>query len=349
MSRSWNGKALIDYLGERLWDTSSSFRSKIIFWINEIQDDIATELPQDFFSIKLKKLLPTQQEIIDLSPEIPAAPTVTIAAGGSLIDGTSYKVYQTFLVFDEDGKRYIESEPSEASSAVTATATDKKINLSSLDTFGGDTAVAPSTIHRRLYLAKKASGESSYGEPFLVKDITDNTSTTAEITEESTSTITPPSDSEVDQITSDHMYFATGSRFLSKENSNKLRRYDPNGSESTTPSYFDYAGPQRIRIYPQLSSDATEAQKTLSYSVYRRPHEIFYDTDRPMGLPIAFKKALIEGVVWKAYDFRDRDGVQSKAANYEQFKKQAIRKYTRQRGRPSVVRDVEGDTFGFEV
>lgn len=349
MSRSWNGKALIDYLGERLWDTSSSFQSKIIFWINEIQDDIAGELPVDFFSFNLKKLLPTQQEIIDLSPQIPAASTVAIASGGSLVDGTSYKVYSTFLIYDSDSGRFMESEPSEASAVVVGTSVNKTINVSAIDTYDGDTSVSPTTIYRRIYVAKKASADTAYGEPFYSQDIEDNTTTTATITTEPTSTITPPSDSEISQISGDHLYFNSGNRYLVKEDRNKLRRYDPNGSESTTPSAFDYVGTRAIRLYPKLSSTATTAQRTLSYTVYRRPNEIFYDVDRKVDLPIEAKQALISGVIWLSYDFRDRDGVVSKRDEYRQFKAEFIKQYKRQKGRPTPIRDVSGDSMGFEV
>ena len=61
------------------------------------------------------------------------------------------------------------------------------------------------------------------------------------------------------------------------------------------------------------------------------------------------KKALFEGVIWKAYEFKDRDGKQEKLGNYEEFKKQLKKKLKRQKARPSTVTDVMGDTFGYEV
>lgn len=339
---------MIDYLGERLWDTSSAFRSKIIRWINEIQDDVAGELPLDFYEIQMKKLLPTEQSIVELSPSLPGAPTAAISAGGSLVDGTSYKAYVTFLIFDPSNDDYIESEAGEESTAVAADATNKTLSLTAIPTYQG-ADIEPTKIHRRVYLAKKASSDSEYGEPFFVEDITDNTTTTLDITGEPSSTITPPSDSEVSQITSFHPSFSEGNRILVKMSQNRLKRFDPNSANSSTPNYYDYVGTRKLRIYPKLSSDATTNQRTLSYSVYRRPHEVFYDSSRKIDLPIEFRKALIEGVVWKSYEFRDRDGVQSKASNYEQFKKQALRKYKRQKGRPTKIRDVVGDTYGYEV
>ena len=128
-----------------------------------------------------------------------------------------------------------------------------------------------------------------------------------------------------------------------------LRRYNPSGSSSGTPSYFDYVGTDRIKLYPKLSSGATDAQRTFTFFVFRRPHEVFYTVDRKLDMPITFKKALIEGVLWKGYEFRDRDGHVSKLNNYMNFKKEALNKIRRLKNRPSVVRDVNGDTFGYEV
>jgi hypothetical protein len=349
MSQQWNGKALIDWFGVRLWDSSTTFRGYIIDWINEIQNDLVADLPIDHYLFQMKKLLPTEQEIIDLSPQIPSAATAAIASGGSLTEDSSYKVYFTFVLWDADQKKYIESELSEAATEVTATATDKTINLTSIDVYDGTTTIEPQTIWRRVYVAKKASGESSYGEAFYSQDIEDNTATTLSITAEPSSTITAPSYTEVGELSSKHSYFSPGNRFLRREDMNRIKRFDPDSSTSATPSYFDFVGSERIILYPKLSSGATTAQRTLSYYVYRRPHEIFYDVTRPVDLPIDFRKALVEGVDWKAYEFRDRAGKESKAQNYEIYKKQIIRKYKRQKQRPSTIRDVNGDFRGYEV
>lgn len=349
MTRSWNQKALIDILADELWDASTAFRAKIIRWLNEIQDDIAGELPLELVEFQLKKLLPTQQELIDLSPQIPSAPTTALASGGSLTENSTYKVYTTFVIYDPDTKQYMESEPSLAGTARQATSSDKTINLTAIDTHDGDTTVSPTTIYRNIYVSILASGGTEYGEPFYHGQIADNSTTTYSITSEPTSTVTPPSDSELDQLSSKAMIFSSGNRYLLSKNINEIKRADPNNAESATPNYFDYIGDRRISLYPKLTSTATTAQRTLQYFVYRRPHEFFYDVDRKIDLPIGIKKALIAGVIWKAYEFRDRAGKESKLSNYEELKKMALKKYKRQKGRPRVVRDVQGDTFGFEV
>lgn len=280
--------------------------------------------------------------------DTPSITSVTLGDIG-LANGDSYKVYTTFVVYDEDLENYIESELGTASSAIAADLTDQDISVSSIDTFDGDTTVNPANVYRRVYMAKLASGETSYAEPFYIGEIQDNTTTTYTISSDATSTITPPSASEIDQISSDHPFFPNGNRWLQKLGSNQLRRFDPDSSTSTSPFAFDYIGPDKIRLYPMLSSTATTAERTLVYHVYRRPHEVFYDVDRDIDLPIVAKKALIEGIVWKAYEYRDRDRAQEKLNNYEEFKAQFKNKINRNRIKPGVVRDVTGDTFGMEV
>lgn len=347
MSREWNCKAILDEMGYRVWDTSTSYNAKLINMANTIKDDLATVIPQDWYKFQLKKLLPTTQEIINLSPELPSAPTVAIATGGSLVDGTSYKVYVTFVIYDADGRRYMESEPSLASSAVTGTASDKTINVTALDTYGGDTSITPTTIYRNIYVSKTTSG--TYGEPFYYGQITNNTATTTTITSEPTSTITPPSDTEVDQITSDHLFFSGSNRVLERMNTNVIRRGLPNGATTTNPNYFDFTGTDSILLNPQLSSSATTAQRTLSYYVFRRPHEFFYDITRTVDLPIIARMALMQGVVWLSHEHRDRDGKNTELDKYNRFKNELVMKLRRQRGGPARVRDVIGDTQGYSI
>lgn len=350
MSRKWNGKALVDELATRLWDVSDANKERVITWINEIQDDIVSDYPIDYYKFKLKRLLPVQQEIVDMNIAVPNVATVAIASGGDLVEDYKYKVVLTFLIWDEDLKTYMESEAGLESAEVTGTASDGTINLTSIPTMEGDSTVNPAKIYRRVYLMTKTDAVGAeYSEPFFVQDIADNTTTTLSITGPTVSTISPPSDSEIDQIASDNLWNKASGKYLERQDMDDIRRYNPAGSESATPSYFDYVGTDRIRIYPKLSSGATEGQKTFNYFVHRRPHEVFYSKDREIDLPISFKKALIEGVLWKGYEFRDRDGHVSKLNNYMNFKKEALNKIRRLKNRPSVVRDVTGDTFGYEV
>lgn len=354
MAYKWTQKALIDECLQDYWDVSSNATSlaKIIGWINEIQDDLVKDIRIPYFKLELKKLLPTSQNIINLDPQVPDAPTAALASGGSLTSTNLYKVYVTFIIWDDEQKRYIESEPSDASGAITADASNGTINVSAIDTYNGDTSVNPTTIWRRIYVAEfdTVNSASDYGDPLFSQDIEDNTTTTATITTVPTSTITPPSDTEIDEIVDETMVFASGSQYLRHERRDAIRRYSPSlTTTSASPYYFDWDGPNGIFLWPQLVSTATNAQRTLIYQAYRRPHEVFYEKTRAMDLPIQFKMALKAGVKWKGYDHRDREGYRSREDIYRIEKKKLENKYARTRGGPISVRDVNGDVDGFTI
>lgn len=349
MTRRWNSKAFIDQMGQRLWDDTTAFQDKIIRWANETMDDIASRQPLEHFKIQVKKLMPVSKGNLSLHLEKAGAPSVAASgSGNSLTDGSSYKVSVTFLIWDDESRNYIESEQGTESAAV-AIASGEQIDISSIPTYSGDTSSEPATIWRRIYISELASGATAYAEPFYSQDIKDNTTTTATITADPTSTITPPSDSEVDQLSNDVLYFAAYNKYLVKQNQNQVKRFDPNSSNSGSPDAYDNNGPFNIFIYPQLSSSATTAQRTLVYSVYRRPHEIFYDVTRDIDLPIVFRRALIAGIDARAYEYRDRNGKESKWLNYEQEVMKVLKKFRRPIGRVNSVRDVEGDCYGFSI
>lgn len=346
MSRSWNGKAVIDAAATELWDSSERFRVYIIRWANEIMDDIATRIPVSYYNHRLEKLLPTNQDIINLSPLIPTAPTTALAAGGSLVDAAAYKVSITFVMYDKDLLKYVESEQGEEGTERTAGSGNNTINLTAIPVHPVGTNM---TVYRNVYLAKKASGDTSYGEPFYVGQIANNTATTYSITADATSTITPPSDSEVDQISPKQMILGDNGRYLERIDLNQIRRYDTSPGQSTTPDAFDIYGTDSIVVYPRISTSASTAQRTLDYYVLRRPHEIFYDVTRAIDLPIQAKRALMQGLLWKGYQFRDRSGAVEKRNEYEESKREFLKKIARQIGSPGSIRDVNGDTDGYEV
>lgn len=267
MTRSWNGKALIDELAQRGWDTSTTHIERVRKWINDIQNDIVADIPQDHRRIRLKKLLTSGQEEYDLSPTIPEKPYVYTASGGSLTNGTEYIVYITSLTYDDDLKEYIESEPSEPSTAVSADATNKTLNIISTPVLPGSQDVKPINIRRRVYVSKKASTDTVHGEPLFSVDIENNVDTTLTITTEPTSTITPPSDSMVDQLCSDEIFIEGSNRYLYQNQRNKIRRFNPSGSDTGTPDAFDFVGPKKIRIYPPLSNNYVNINPDTNVSI----------------------------------------------------------------------------------
>lgn len=332
---------------DKYWDGAAWSNSDGTFSQSNTASDINTNAPallSASATIKVVALLNNSSD-----NDRPSISQVVMTDQGALENGTEYIAYTTFVIYDQDNRKYIESDLGEASLAITADLSNQSICVSSIDTFDGDTSIEPTTIYRRIYVSKKESTDTEHGEPFFYKEIQDNTTTQTCITTESTSTITPPSDSEIDQLTSDHLYFESTNRYLRQSQKNRLRRYDPDSGETTTPESFDYAGPTKILLYKKLSSSATDAQRTLSYFVYRRPHEIFYDISREIDLPIVFKRAFMQGVRARGFFYDDRDGKVTEYNLYEQLRDDVIDRLNRQRGRPGIVRDVDGDTMGWEI
>jgi hypothetical protein len=327
-------------------DGSNWVESTLVTQNNTVAEvnDNANDLFDEISELKIKAVFENSSE-----ESTPSLISVTIYDAGFLSQTSQYKISLTFLIYDDDQDKYMESEQGDETIAIETDEDNAAIALTNIPVYEGDESVSPNIIHRRIYVSTKAEDESEFGEPFFYADIEDNTTTEATILSEPTSTVTPPSDSQLDDISADHLFFNSGNRYLVQETMNRLRRYDPDGSESNTPSYFARYGQDRIEVFPKLSSDSNEAQRTLSYYAYRVPHEIFYDIERAIDLPVQARKALIQGVVWKAYAFRDRSGWDTQMNNYEAFKAELIKKLKRQTGVPSYVRDVQGDTFGREV
>ena len=61
---------------------------KILPEINEIQDDLTSEVPIDYYKFKLKKHLPTQQQLIRLDPQVPTI-SASLGAFENTIDFSS--------------------------------------------------------------------------------------------------------------------------------------------------------------------------------------------------------------------------------------------------------------------
>ena len=114
-----------------------------------------------------------------LGQAAPTAPTATIAAGGSLTDGSSYKAAITFY----SSTTGFESNPT-ATATVTATAANKTIALTAIPT----TATNLSIDTVRIYIQNVTSNSAF----LFVADIALGTAT-YNITAMSTSTIVPPS------------------------------------------------------------------------------------------------------------------------------------------------------------
>lgn len=330
MAATWTGSALQTRYSQKYGFVDTESKKRILEWLNEIQRDIAAYGPLPDLKIKLKKLVSAGAEEIELSPPIPAAPTVAGGSGGSLASA-SYKAKVTFVIFSGTTAREvhsIESEPSSASSA--ATVSSGKLSISSIPTMTGSATVNPTTIWRRIYIEKDASGDW-----VLAGTIQDNTTTALDITADSTSTVAPPEGTLVGFMSTEHPLVEGSSVFLEEDSLDAINTYDPGLSSSGTPSRYARISKRRIRIYPKPSSDIT-----ISYWVYRFPSAMFADTTRAIQLPEELKTVLDAGVTWKFYEYKDSDGQEQKLANYEAMKQSKFSEANTKGGQPFTVREV---------
>lgn len=314
MASTWTGSNLQTKFAQKYGYTDSTSLARVLEWINDVQNDIQASHSWPFLKFKMKKQVVSGDQEIDISPQIPSAPTIALAAGGSLTADSAVYVKVTFVLFDESGKEInsLESEPSLASNTVTPTGADLSLTLTNIDTYDGSTSVKPLTIHRRIYLK---IGSAAY---FLNKTITDNTTTSTTITSHATSVIEPPEYSLVSCMAGEDPIIEGSGMAIYENKLDDLLKFDPNMTSSGVSQYYARISPTKILLYPKPSSTYT-----ISYWVYRIPSRIFADADRPIQLYHALKEVLEAGVTWKFYEFKDSDGQESKKLNYEQRKQDA--------------------------
>ncbi len=328
---SWNGSNLYTKWLAKYGFSDSASAARVIEWINDVQNDIQACHSWPFLKFKMKRQVVSGDQEIDISPQIPSAPTLALLAGGSLVADSAVYVKVTFVIFDESGKEInsLESEPSNASNTVTPTGANLGLTITDLDLFDGVATVKPITIHRRIYLKV---GSAAY---FLAKTIEDNTTTSTTIIAPTTSVIEPPEYSLVSLMASEDPFIEGSGISLCQNQLDVILKSDPGLTASGTPTYYARVSPTKIVIYPKAS-----ATYTISYWVYRIPSRIFADADRPIQLHHALKEALDAGVTWKGYEYKDQDGQESKRNTYEMRKQDAKGVIGRTGGQSSTVKVV---------
>lgn len=331
MSRDWSGKALVDELSEEQSDTSSAHKTRVLRYINDGINDITSRHDWGFLRYKGKKVLTASQEEQDLKTAAPGAATVSVAAGGSLAENTTYNVYITYV--DSNG---FETVAGAKSADVTPTGANLTISVSAIPT-----SSEPLVTKRRVYLQK------SGGNILFSSEIPDNTTTTETITAEPTDSDATREAPDFDMLRKFEgaPFFEAGPevllRYRSLDQMRLLRRGD---FTDGTPELYTVLRGSTILIEPRPSSALT-----LSYYYYRNPARVSYVATSQPEIPVIFKPLLRAYVQMRGYEFRNRDGEVSKANQYEQLLMEYISKYGQEKHARETVRDVYGDSDGFEI
>lgn len=314
MSSEWNGETLRDNYCRENGFTDDTSKARTLRYMNEIQKDIASGFEWPNLKFKMKKLIASDKQEVDLSPQIPSAPTVAASTGGALTADSACLLKVTFVLFDEAGEEYqsIESQPSAVSSSVTPTGTDLTLTITNLDTYDGSTSVKPTTIHRRIYLSQGA------GIYKLAKTIEDNTTTSTTIAADPSSTIEPPEFSMVDHVADEDILIEESGRYLEQLKLSEIMEWDPNLSSTGTPQYYARVSPTKIFLYPRPSADIT-----LSYWVFRRPSRMFAEASRSIQLDPSLETLLHVGTDWKWFKYRQDSDWTDMLQTYDELKQQS--------------------------
>lgn len=328
MSRSWNGEDFVEELSQLLGDTSDSFKSRVLGWTNDVIFDICSRHDWGHKLVKGKKYLTSEDEIQSLEVAPAIAPDVELLSGGELTAGTTVSVLITYV--QDNG---VESKAGEASEALLITEVNKTIKLTNIPT-SNESLVTK----RKVYLVIDDEDAVFHSE------IDDNITTTL--------TISTLPDSELEPLDYDAIRKLDGSPYFEDSPANRLvfkpmdqLRLLAQGKWSIgSPQYFCNVAENSIALYPAPS---TELEVCFNY--YRNPFTLYNSKDSHPDLPVNFKPVLKAGVIALGYEYRDRDGQEGKRGNYEGLLVDAINRFGASANVEYSVRDVYGNSDGFEV
>lgn len=323
---AWNGASLVSDFSAELSDTSTAFKAKVLRWINEGLRDIATSHNWPFMRERGQAVLTANLDTHNIVPSAPSAPTVAVSAGGSLTANTVYNVLVTFY----QSVARVESIKGTASAGVTPTGADLTISLTAIPLSDN-----PLVTSRRIYLSKGGADFFYYGE------IANNTATTSTITTDTTSTVLPPDDSYIYMLDGD--LYLENNRFL-KGYSLQGLRFETNAQTNATgtPSVWAPVNQEQVVIYPKPSSNTT-----ATFYYFKMPAYVADMNSSVIPMPSFMYECLHDYVIWRGFQYRDRNGQQSKRQDYdENLRLQISRKGSDRKG-SGRVRSVVPDSDGY--
>lgn len=328
MSRQWNGESLVNELSALLGDTSTVFKTRLLGWANDVIFDIASRHDWGHHLTKGKKLLVSGDETHNLDILAPDAPDSELSLGGSLTPDSVYSVQVTFV--QANG---VESLPSDATSDLTMTA-----ELMGIDLVDIPTSPDELVTQRNVYLSK--DGAAFY----LHTTVDDNFTTSLTVETDTDSTIEPPDYGAIRRLKGSPFFEGSPSRYLTYRDIDQMRLTHQGAFPVGSPQYFSPIDHNSIVTYPLPSDDMV-----LSFNYYRNPFKLYNSPTSQPDLPIYLKPALKAGIIAYGFEYRDRDGQEMKKANYENAIYDAINRGGRVANVEYSVRDVYGNSDGFEV
>jgi len=327
---AWNGLDLQTELSTTLGDTSTSFKALVLQWMNDIQDDICTRYQWPFLSVQGEKTLVQSAEVQELNIAKPStAATNTLSASGALAEGSSYAFAVTFYR-DVDG---FETPAGTSSSSVTTTSGFLTASLS-----GIPISTESSVTGRKIYVSKDSA------DLVYIATIADNTTTTLDITSDTTSTVEPPDYVGIRALIGDP-YLLDPKRQLIHKTEDELRFQYPGDFATGSPQFYANRDYNQIVVYP-APSDATT---TMKFSYIKFPSRLYAESTSVPTMPIFFKRVFKKGVLALGYEYRERSLASQTQADYETLLSQMISDAAKTRYGAQHTRDVVGNTRGYLV
>lgn len=321
----WNGSDLRDEYATALLDTSASFKTKVLGWMNDVLDDICSRYQWPFLKARGIRRLTVGQEEVGMYLPTPTSAVLASVSGGALTDGSTYKIVVTFYRSSDQ----LESIAGGVSNSVTTNSPNLQLNISSLPV-----SSEPSVTARRIYLSKD---NAAY---YLATTVSDNTSTTASVTADATSLQEPPPHIGI-RMFNGRPWLPSQGKSLEHMDEDQIRLMFPSTLNSGSPFYFS-----ETQYGTFLFDKTISGTLDLYFNYIRIPRRFVADQTTTPDLPIFFKQMLSYGVLHKGYEFRERD----LALQYKQLYEAEIHNKISESSRAQLgwkrIRDVVGDSDG---